>query len=365
MTKNTKIVLALIIIIVLVIVAVELWPKGGLGSIPSQVASNQSASTGKVLQVVAAENFWGSIVAQIGGIHVQVLSIVSDPNADPHEYESNASDARAVATADYVIENGAGYDSWMDKLISAGTVSASGSGNGFAAAGSSNSSSSRVVLNVATLLGKKDGDNPHFWYNPDYVNQVAKQMETNLIALDPSDTTYFQQQYSTLQTNLAEYQNRILAIKKQFGGVPANGMTNDITTIDSTTTGLSNTSSRQATTTEVAATENIFVYLANAAGLDLISPPAFIEAVAEGNDPPAPSVQFEQQLKSGQVKILVYNEQTVTPITETMKKIAADEGIPVVGITETIQPPDATFQEWMNAELLDIQNALNANELGK
>ena len=106
------------------------------------------APTG-VLQVVAAENFWGSLVSQIGGSHVQVLSIVSDPNADPHEYESNATDARAVATANYVIENGAGYDSWMDKLVGAG------------------SSPNRKVLNVATLLGKKEGDNPHFWYNPD------------------------------------------------------------------------------------------------------------------------------------------------------------------------------------------------------
>ena len=101
-----------------------------------------------VLQVVAAENFWGSLVSQIGGSHVQVLSIVSDPNADPHEYESNTTDARAVATANYVIENGAGYDSWADKLLGA------------------SENPNRKVLNVATLLGKKEGDNPHFWYDP-------------------------------------------------------------------------------------------------------------------------------------------------------------------------------------------------------
>ena len=126
------------------------------------VVGSESGSTGTssqsgVLHIVAAENFWGSLASQIGGSHVQVLSVVSDPNADPHEYETNASDARAVAGADYVIENGAGYDSWMDKLVSAGL----------------GSNADRKVLNVATLIGKKNGDNPHLWYNPDYVNAAG------------------------------------------------------------------------------------------------------------------------------------------------------------------------------------------------
>lgn len=278
---------------------------------------SSSVPTG-VLEVVAAENFWGSLVSQIGGSHVQVLSIVSDPNADPHEYESNATDARAVATANYVIENGAGYDSWVDKLVGAG------------------SSPNRKVLNVATLLGKKEGDNPHFWYNPDYVNEASLQMEQDLIALDPADASYYAAQYKALQASLTSYQNRIATIKQQFGG------------------------------TRVAATEDIFAYLADAAGLDLVSPPAFIQAVAEGNDPPAPSVvEFENQLTGGGIAVLVYNEQTVTPLTENMKKLAADQGIPAVGVTETIQPPDVSFEDWMNAELIGLQNALNAKTLGQ
>lgn len=277
-----------------------------------------STSTHGQLQVVAGENFWGSLVSQIGGSKVHVLSIVSDPNADPHEYESNTSDARAVATANYVILNGAGYDSWGNKLLSASP------------------NSSRQVLTVATLLGKKDGDNPHFWYNPAYVNTVIAQMEKNLISLRPSDKAYFQQQYAILQASLAGYQDRIASIKHQFGG------------------------------TKVAATEDIFAYLASAASLDLVSPPAFTQAVAEGNDPPTNSVvAFQQQLQSGQVKVLVYNEQTVTPLTNNMKQLAAESNIPIVGVTETIQPPDTTFQVWMNAELIDLTNALNANALGQ
>jgi len=274
------------------------------------------SSTG-VLQVVAAENFWGSLVSQLGGPYVHVLSVVSDPNADPHEYESNTTDARAVATANYVIENGAGYDSWMDKLLGAGTAP------------------NRKVLNVADLLGKKEGDNPHFWYDPNYVNQATLQMEQDLIALDPANTAHYEAQYKTLQASLATYQNRIAAIGQQFPNA------------------------------KVAATEDIFAYLANAAGLDLISPPAFMEAVAEGNDPPAASVvTFEEQLKAGEVGVLVYNQQTVTPLTENIKKLAADQGMAVIGITETIQPPDMSFEDWMNGQLIELQNALNAKSHG-
>ena len=290
---------------------------GGVLVLSCRRAPNASAANG-ALRVVAAENFWGSLISQLGGGRVRVTSIVSDPNADPHEYESNASTARAFATADYVIINGAGYDSWSEKLLGAAL------------------NPHRVVLNVAELLGKRVGDNPHFWYNPVYVNRVVAQMERDLIALDPDDTDYFQQQDRTLQVALTPYQNRIAAIRKQFAG------------------------------TKVAATENIFAYLAKAAGLNLISPPAFMEAVAEGNEPPAQSiVAFQNQLMAKEPAVLVYNQQTVTPLAEGIKKLAAGQGIPVTGITETVQPPDASFQEWMDAELISLENALNAKALGK
>jgi zinc/manganese transport system substrate-binding protein len=279
-----------------------------------QVASSDE----KILQIIAAENFWGSLITQLGGTHVRVLSIVTDPNADPHEYASNTANARAVSEADYAIMNGAGYDSWMDKLLSAG-------GN-----------PNRKVLKVADLLGKKAGDNPHFWYNPAYVNQVVSQMEQDLMATDPASVSYYQQQYQTLTAALAGYQNRIADIKKQFGG------------------------------TKVAATEDIAVYLTDAAGLDLISPPAFMQAVAEGNDPPAQSIaEFQDQLEKKEPAMLIYNAQTVTPLTESIKKLATDEGIPIVGISETVQPPDAVFQDWMNAELITLQKTLNGKASGK
>ena len=117
---------------------------------------------------------------------------------------------------------------------------------------------------------------------------------------------------------------------------------------------------------KVGSTESIFVYLANALGLDVISPPAFMNAVAEGNDPPASSVvAFEQQVRTKQITVLVYNVQTITDVTNTIKQLAAQQNIPIVGVSETIQPADANFQEWQTAQLLALQNALNANALGK
>ncbi len=305
--------LIVVLVAIIAIVAIGGSHSNAVVTSPNSIANNSSQK----IQIVAAENFWGSLVSQIGGTHVQVLSIVSDPNADPHEYESNTEDARAFATAEYIIENGAGYDEWADKLISAGIKP------------------NAKVLNVAELIGQQNGDNPHFWYSPDYVNQTTKQMELDLIAIDPSNAQDYEQNYANLQVSLSQYQGRIGEIKQQFGG------------------------------TKVAATESIFEFLANATGLDLVSPSAFTHAVAEGNDPPADSVvEFEDQLKNDNVSVLVYNQQTVTPLTDNMKKLASAQGIPVIGITETIQPPDVSFQDWMNAELISLQNALNANALG-
>ncbi|HEV2581951.1 MAG TPA: zinc ABC transporter substrate-binding protein [Ktedonobacteraceae bacterium] len=280
--------------------------------------SSSPASSSSVLNVIAGENFWGSIATQLGGTHVSVTSIVSDPNADPHQYETNTSDARTFAQANYVILNGAGYDTWGQKLLDANPVSG------------------RKVLTVSDLLGKHAGDNPHFWYNPSYIEQVSDQITKDYQALDPADSAYFTRQRTAFETALSSYHQRITEIKAKFAGK------------------------------KVGATESIFVYMANALGLDLISPPAFMGAISEGNDPPASSVvTFEQQVQQKQITVLVYNIQTVTNITNTIKQLAAQQHIPMVGISETIQPANASFQDWQTAQLLALQNALNASTVGQ
>ena len=270
------------------------------------------AGAGQTLQVVAGENFWGSIAAQLGGSHVSVTSIVTNPNTDPHSYESSATDARAFATADYVILNGAGYDDWGQKLLSA------------------NPSSSRKVVTVADLLNKKAGDNPHFWYNPAWVDQVADKITSDYRALDPADAGYFTQQRTALRTALKPYHDAIAKIRSTSIGVA------------------------------VGSTESIFVYMAQALGLNLTSPPEFMQAISEGTDPPAQTVaQFQDQISHRQIKVLVYNSQTSTSITDNLKQLATQNGIPVVGISETIEPTTASFQDWQTKQLNSLQAALS------
>ncbi len=300
------------------------WAVAGLAVLPlagtlGGCSSSAVASTGTgELNVVAGENFWGSIATQLGGEKVHVTSIVSDPNADPHEYESSPADARLLASANYVILNGAGYDDWGDKLLSA------------------QPEKGRKVLTVATLLGKKDGDNPHFWYNPTYVFAVMNQITADYRALDPGAASYFAAQYAAAQQAFAPYRQRLAYIQQHFANTP------------------------------VAATESIFQYMAQYLHLDLVTPYPFMEAVAEGNDPPASSeATFVNQIQAKAFQVLVYNVQTVTPLTTTIKEQTAQQNIPVIGVSETIQPPIATFQEWMDGELDSLINALNAHALGQ
>ena len=307
-----------------VIVIVLLVVGAGAGlyftSGPRSTTTSSSGGPSKVVQVVAGENFWGSLVSQLGGTHVHVVSIVSDPNADPHQYESSSANAQAVANANLVIVNGAGYDDWLLRLLSA------------------SSNPTQTVLNVQKLIGQPVATNPHFWYSPYYVNDTVKAVYKDLVTIDSDNAAFYKQQYATLNASLGVYNARIHKIAQQFLGAP------------------------------VAATEDIFVYLANATKLNLVSPPEFMQAAAEGNDPPAQSIaQFQQLLQGGNrsVRVLVYNQQTVTPLTQQIKSLAAQNQIPTVGVTETVQPPDVSFQDWMNAQLIALQNALNAQALGK
>jgi zinc/manganese transport system substrate-binding protein len=275
-----------------------------------------SSSSGGVLSIVAGENFWGSIATQLAGTHARVQSVVTDPNADPHEYPRNINDARAFALADLVILNGAGYDEWGQKLLEA------------------NRDDRRKVLTVADVLGRKSGDNPHFWYDPAAVSRVADTITAALESADSADSSYFARQRASFDDALKPYRARLAEIRQKFAGV------------------------------KVGATESIFVYMASALGLDLISPPEFMQAVAEGTEPPADTVvQFQNQVQQKEISVLVYNVQTPSDVTTNIRHSAAARDIPVVGVSETLQPESATFQDWQLAQLLALENALNADAL--
>jgi zinc/manganese transport system substrate-binding protein len=271
----------------------------------------KSGSNGPI-QVVAAENFWGSIAAQVGGSHVHVTSIIVDPNADPHSYEPTASNARVLAQSQYVIVNGAGYDPWVGKLLQANPVSG------------------RKELNIGDFNGKHEGDNPHMWYNPNYVTAVVNKIRDDFKALDPANASAFDLSAQAFQTTgLKQYHDLIAAIKAKYSGTP------------------------------VAATESIFSYLAPALGLNFITPYSYLKAVSEGTDISASDqATVEQQIRQKQIKILIYNSQNTPNNIQALITLAKANHIPVATITETLSPATTSFQNWQAAQLQGIQSAL-------
>jgi zinc/manganese transport system substrate-binding protein len=265
------------------------------------------------LRVVAAENFWGSIAAQLGGGRVQVTSVITSPATDPHDYEPTAVDARTIAGAQMVIENGIGYDPWAAKLVAANPVSG------------------RIVLDVGKLVGVKAGDNPHRWYSPNDVQQVISAIVADYSRLDPKDAAYFMQQKTRFETNgLARYKQLIATIKRRYHGVA------------------------------VGASESIFAPLAQAVGLRLITPPSFLKAISEGTEPTAADKQtIDRQIARKQVKVWVYNSQNSTPDVARITSAARKHGIPVTTVTETLSPAQASFQSWQVRQLRALAAALH------
>lgn len=262
------------------------------------------------INVVAAENFYGNIVTQLGGDRVKVTSILSDPNVDPHEYESSVEDATAIATADLVVENGGGYDDWMDKLLSAGT------------------SAKRVLLRGFDIAPMKLPDNEHVWYNVDNVQAIAATVTESLKKIDPADTALFTENLQTFTRSLGGIREKIAQLNARWKGTP------------------------------VGLTETIFLYQATPIGLAVLTPFEFQKAIAEGNDPPADTVvAAESQVKGKKVKVLIYNEQTVSPITTRLQEEAKAVGIPVVPVTETM-PSALNYQNWMLSQLTALERAL-------
>ena len=282
---------------------------GCSSSSPGSVAAGAGSQP---IRVVAAESFWGSIAAQVGGDRVQVTSIITNPDTDPHDYEATAADARTIATAQYVIINGVGYDPWAPKLVDA------------------NPASGRRVLTVGQLVGVPDGGNPHRWYAPPDVEKVINQITDDYKMLDSKDAGYFDQQRQRFETQgLARYHALIDRLKRDYAGVP------------------------------VGASESIFAPLAAALGLKLLTPVGFLNAISEGADPTAADkATTDRQIITRQVKVFVYNSQNATPDVKALVVQAQAEGIPVATVTETPTPSGASFQDWQTRELAELADAL-------
>jgi zinc/manganese transport system substrate-binding protein len=275
-------------------------------------SSTSTASSGAGrLQLVAAENFWGSIASQLGGDKVTVRSIIANPNTDPHSYEPTASDGVALARSQMAIVNGIGYDKWASRLLAANP-------------------SSRVVLDVGHLLGLKDGENPHQWYSPGSVERVIGAVAADYKRLDPKNAAYFERQRAAFEAQgLARYNLLRNEIRSRYAGVP------------------------------VGYSESIFQPLGQDLRLRLLTPYGFAKAIAEGTDVSAADKQtVDAQAQRREIAVWVYNAQNATPDVQGVSKIAQAAHVPITTITETLAPASATFEQWQAAELSSLLAAL-------
>jgi zinc/manganese transport system substrate-binding protein len=279
-----------------------------------QLAPSSARGDGNAkIEVVAAENFYGDLANQLGGDHVHVVSIMSDPNVDPHEYEADPKDAIAVARANIVIQNGSDYDNWMPQLLGASP------------------NPSRVVLTGADLSRDLLKENPHVWYSLKNIQDIATAITKSYESLDAADAPEFEHNLKTFDDSLRPVEDEMESIHHDFNGTP------------------------------VGLTETIFLYQTTPMELNVLTPWEFQHAIAEGNDPPVQSIATaNQQVTNHQIKVLIYNVQTITPITTHLQQEAKDANIPIVGVSETM-PQNASYQSWMLSQLQTLHSALKSS----
>jgi zinc/manganese transport system substrate-binding protein len=277
-------------------------------------SSTPHAADGKVL-AVGAENQYANVISQIGGRFVQTAAIMSNPSTDPHTFEVSTSVARTIASAQLVVQNGVGYDAFMNQLESA------------------SAKSSRDVIDVQTLLGLPlDTKNPHLWYNPVVMTKVAVKIETDLAKIAPQHASYFATRLRAFQVSMEHLDAAIKKFRHRFSG------------------------------TAVATTEPVADYLLTALGLQNRTPFRFQADIMNGVDPSPEDIAFQQTLfKKHQVKVFCYNAQVSSTVTVAMRSLAASSGVPVVAVYETMPTPGFDYQTWMLAEINALTKALTTH----
>jgi len=268
------------------------------------------------IQAVGAENQYANIITQIGGPYVTVTAIESDPNTDPHSFEINPAIAAKLANADLVIENGLGYDDWADKLVAA------------------TQTPTRKTINVQHLLNLPDSTpNPHLWYRADTMPKVAQAITADLSTLDPTHAAYYQAQNQKFIASMAPIAKAVQNFRTNYAG------------------------------TKIAVTEPVGNYLLESLGLTIVTPFSLQAAIMNGTDPAPQDISLQNSLfTSHTAKIFVYNEQVTDPQTESFLSSAEQNGIPVVGVYETMPAPGYTYQSWMLAEINALTAALETQK---
>jgi len=274
-------------------------------------ASAAGSDPGQIV-AVGAENEYADVISQVGGQYVQVSAIMSNPNTDPHTFEASPAVAREINAAQLIVQNGVGYDAFMSTIESA-------AGN-----------SSSKVIDVQTLLGRPDSTaNPHLWYNPSTMPKVADAIAADLAAIQPAHAAYFKTRAKSFVASLDSWYSAIASFKQAYAGVP------------------------------VATTEPVADYMLQAVGADNLTPWTFQADIMNGVDPSPQDVALQKALFTDhKVKVFLYNQQVTDPLTESLITLANQNGIPVVGVYETMPTPGYDYQTWMLTEVQDLRKAV-------
>jgi zinc/manganese transport system substrate-binding protein len=281
----------------------------------TSVASASTSKSGKVI-AVGAENEYANVLSQIGGKYVTVSSILNNPNTDPHTFEASASVAELVSKAQLIVQNGVGYDGFMNNIEAASP------------------SSSRKVITAQDVLGlSNDTRNPHLWYNPKTMPAVSKVMAKDLEKIEPSHKAYFEANLAKFQASLQPWFNAIASFKRKYAG------------------------------TKVAVTEPVADYLLEAMGAKILTPWVFQADIMNGVDPAPEDITLEDgYFTKHQVKVFCYNQQVVDALTTSIRQTAVKNKVPVVGVYETMPTPGYDYQTWMEAEVASIQHAITSGK---
>ncbi|RKR44326.1 metal ABC transporter solute-binding protein [Paraburkholderia sp. BL17N1] len=265
------------------------------------------------IPVVAAENFYGDVVQQLGGERVDVTSILSNPEQDPHLFEASPKTARALQHASLVVYNGADYDPWMAKLLAA------------------SKGAKRVTIVAADLVGKKGGDNPHLWYDPATMPKVARAVSEALVAADPAHKSAYDANLAKFLDSLKPVDAKVAELHGRYAGVP------------------------------VTATEPVFGYMSDAVGLTMRNLRFQLATMNDTEASAADIAAFERDLRETRVRVLIYNSQATEALTKRMLKLAQQSKVPTMSVTET-EPAGKTYQTWMLTQLDALDTALASGD---
>jgi zinc/manganese transport system substrate-binding protein len=264
------------------------------------------------IAAVGAENEYANVISQIGGKYASVNAIESNPNTDPHTFEASPSVAQEVGAAQLIVQNGVGYDTYMNKIEAASP------------------SSSRKVIDVQKLLGLPDSTpNPHLWYQPQTMPAIARALVSDLSALQPSHAAYFAANASRFDASLQPWYQALKQFAARYPHTP------------------------------VATTEPVGDYMLQAAGATIMTPFGLQADIMNGVDPAPQDVTIQNGLISGhRIRVLLYNQQVTDSLTQTFLSAAKQDGIPAVGVYETMPVPGYDYQSWMLAEVKALQRAV-------